>query len=130
MVRRRHGARPAIKAGTVGWHAATSDRPEFDPPSSQIHPSAAAVDYLTTRLIESHFSRADDALRSECSAVRAAARHRHARPASAAARAFAETQLARCRQLAAAHPHLDGALADEVDLFGRMLRVPGVGSSS
>ena len=71
-----------------------------------IHPSKPAVDYITTRLLETHFTRDDDALRSKVIALRAAARHRHARPESAAARAFAATQLERCRELEAAHPHL------------------------
>ena len=91
-----------------------------------LHPSDAAVSYITERLVEEHFDRADDELRAEVGSVRVAARHRHARPASKAARAFASAQLERCRTVHKAHPHLaaSGALCDELAMFERILQNP------
>ena len=92
-----------------------------------LHPSHAAAEYVTTRVLESHFDAADDGTRAAVGALRAAARHRHTRPGSAAARAFAEAQRAKCAQLEADHPHLaaSGALRAEAAHFERMARGKG-----
>ena len=72
-----------------------------------IHPSSAAADYVTERLLEAHFDRADDSIRAEVLALRTAARHRHAHPASANAKAFARAQRDKALRLLEQHSHLD-----------------------
>ena len=91
-----------------------------------LHPSAPATSYITERLLEAHFDQTDDALRESISALRTAARHRHARPSSEAARAFAASQLQRLRELCAECEHLaDGAvLREEAEHFEQMAREP------
>ena len=80
-----------------------------------LHPSDEAVDYITNRLLAAHFGRGDDELRSAVGAVKAAAKHRHARPQGAAAKAFAATQLERCYALEKENPHIE--LEEEVATF-------------
>mmetsp|Transcript_69786 Transcript_69786/g.138347 ORF Transcript_69786/g.138347 Transcript_69786/m.138347 type:complete len:118 (-) Transcript_69786:85-438(-) len=86
-----------------------------------LHPSEAATAYITDSLIASHFAPADEPLRDSVRSVRAAARHRHARPQSAAARRFAATAAGRIRALYKAHPHCCGLLDAEAQHFGSML---------
>jgi len=83
-----------------------------------LHPSAAAVDYVTRRLLRSHFASADDHLRSEVSKIRAAANHRHARPHSTSARDFAQRQLAEANRIGSACPYVH--LDDEIAWFRSM----------
>jgi hypothetical protein len=79
-----------------------------------LHPSEQAAEYITQRLLETHFDANDDALRASIGSLRAARRHRHQRPRGAAASTFASQQLARCHALTEAHPHLlDCGLLDE-----------------
>lgn len=72
-----------------------------------LHPSEPAVDYVAQRLLETFFDPKDDALRESVKQIRTARRHRHARPQSAATRAFAAAQLAKVTELRAAHQYLD-----------------------
>ena len=82
-------------------------------------PSSAAVDYVSSRLLASYFNAADEPLRKEVRALREAAAHRHARPQSQPAQAFALTQLERARRLRAAHSYLE--LDAEVAHFQSLL---------
>lgn len=78
-----------------------------------IHPSKPAVDYVTSRLLEAHFDPSDEPLRDRCRAVRAASRHRHARPRSAASTRFMVQQKALRQDLQLEFPHLSEWLLEE-----------------
>ena len=86
-----------------------------------LHPSEAAIDYVSERLLETYFDADDDALRDSVRRVRAAHRHRHARPQSEAARKFASVQLNQVKNLRVAHPYLD--LDEEQRYFAAMLEL-------
>ena len=85
-----------------------------------LHPSGAAIDYVTTRLLETYFDASDAPLRQAVGQLTTARRHRHARPRSSAARVFAEAQSREVARLAAAYPHL--ALDDDARFWRQTIQ--------
>ena len=106
---------------SLHWHRLRDYRYYAD---DMLHPSPAAADYITGRLLESAFDAADTPLRTDVAALRTAAAHRPAKLRSPSARRFARSQYERGLALQQAHPHVD--VETEMAHFQAMLHDQGV----